>query len=103
MLESDCKDAAKNAQAILRALADPHRYTLLRAIAANACSGSNTNCTALVDCMGIAQSTLSHHMKELRKAGLVIEHREGRTVSYHLNREMVDAFLTHLRADLLSL
>lgn len=86
---------------LLKALADPQRYTILRVLASNACTSGVTNCTALLDSVNVSQPTLSHHMKELRSAGLVTEKREGRGVSYHLNRELFEAFLLHMRNELL--
>ena len=83
---------------VARALADPQRYRILKMLAQ--CEPS-TLCAAVRDCVDIAPATLSHHMKELRGAGLIRERRRGRTVEYTLNHKVVEAFLDALDRDLL--
>ena len=89
-------DAA--AQAVARALADPQRYRILRMLAQ---TGGSTPCAALFDAVSLAPATLSHHMRELREAGLVEERRTGRTVQYALRCEALREFLQGLERDLL--
>ena len=55
----------------------------------------------LFEAMNLAPATLSHHMKELRDAGLIVERRTGRTVQYRVRSEVVEAFLDALEQDLL--
>ena len=83
---------------VARALADPQRYRILKILAQ--CEPS-AHCAALRGSVDIAPPTLSHHMKELRGAGLIRERRRGRTVEYTLNHEVVEAFLDALDRDLL--
>jgi len=90
---------AEAAQAIARALADPQRYRIVKLLAQ---SGEITQCAALFDAVKIAPATLSHHMKELRDAGLVVERRMGRTRQYTLQRVTVEAYLRQLQCDLLA-
>lgn len=53
----------------LKALADPVRVRLLSAILAHAGSGIRTiDLAALV---GLSEATVSHHLKQLREAGLI--------------------------------
>ncbi len=85
-------------QSIARALADPQRYRIVRLLAQ---TGESTPCSALFDAVKIAPATLSHHMKELRDAGLVTERRTGRTMQYTLQREALQAFLEELKRELL--
>lgn len=40
--------------------------------------------------LGIAPSTLSHHIKELKHAGLITLHRAGRNVSFEININNVE-------------
>jgi DNA-binding transcriptional ArsR family regulator len=58
--------------AVLRALADPVRLSLVRQLresdTAIACGRFDT---------GVAKNTLSHHFKVLREAGIIATHREG--------------------------
>ncbi len=91
---------AEAAQAIARALADPQRYGILKLLAQ--CEGGSTPCSVLRDSVALAPPTLSHHMRELRDAGLIRERRVGRTVQYTLRRDNMAAFLEGLERDLLS-
>ncbi len=89
----------KTTLAIARALADPRRYSILKQLAGQ--SAPVVPCAAMQQCHEISPATLSHHMRELRLAGLVTEIREGRTVSYELCREVVDRYAKQLCSDLL--
>lgn len=62
----------------LKAIAHPARIAILQAIIkANACI-----CGDLVDELGLAQSTISQHLKELKAAGLIQGTIEGVSVCY---------------------
>ncbi len=91
-------DAAA-AQRIARAVADPSRYEILRTLAASAC---DTPCSVVRGCVDVAPPTLSHHMKELRDAGLVEEEHVGRIVRYTLRRDVIAAFTAFLQRELTS-
>ncbi len=56
---------------LLHALGDPVRLEIVRHLAAH----PNQTCGALDT--GVAKSTLSHHLKVLREAGLTRTHAEG--------------------------
>jgi len=63
---------------MLKALAHPARIAILQQIiAANACI-----CGDLVDELGLAQATISQHLKELKNAGLIQGTIEGVSVCY---------------------
>jgi ArsR family transcriptional regulator len=87
-------------QLMLRAMADPQRYRILRILASSNC-GPETSCVSLLENLGLSQPTLSHHMKELRLAGLVKQKRNGRTTRYYLNRSIVQRFCEELIDQLL--
>ncbi|HEX3968815.1 MAG TPA: helix-turn-helix domain-containing protein [Edaphobacter sp.] len=78
---------------IAKALADPRRMELLRQI--GSCTDP-TQCTAIRDCHSISAATLSHHMKELETAGLVMVTREGKFASYTLKRDVLRAYTDRL-------
>jgi ArsR family transcriptional regulator, arsenate/arsenite/antimonite-responsive transcriptional repressor len=62
----------------LAVLADPVRRQLLVHLAErDVCT-----CGDLVDELGVGQPTVSHHLKVLREAGLVVGERCGRYVNY---------------------
>jgi predicted transcriptional regulator len=66
---------------MLKALAHPARIAILQQlIKANACI-----CGDLVDELGLAQATISQHLKELKNAGLIQGTIEGVSVCYCIN------------------
>ena len=63
---------------LLKAMAHPARIAILQQIiSANACI-----CGDLVDELGLAQATISQHLKELKNAGLIQGNIEGVSVCY---------------------
>ena len=88
----------KQVHLILKALADPRRYEILKHLGEFA---RPMPCGAMRRCTEISPATLSHHMKELETAGLVEPVREGRSVSYLLQREVLKAFLDQIKADVI--
>jgi len=69
----------QNALAVmLKAIAHPARLAILQQIiSANACI-----CSDLVDELGLAQATISQHLKELKNAGLIQGTIEGVSICY---------------------
>jgi len=62
----------------LKALAHPARIAILQhLVKANACV-----CGSLVDELGLAQATISQHLKELKNAGLIQGTIEGVSTCY---------------------
>lgn len=61
--------------AVLKALADPRRFELLEQIAKAACP---LGCAQARASLPISAATLSHHIKELESAGLILVRREGK-------------------------
>jgi ArsR family transcriptional regulator, arsenate/arsenite/antimonite-responsive transcriptional repressor len=62
----------------LGVLADPQRRQILLRLG----GGAVCTCTDLVAETGVGQPTVSHHLKVLREAGLVVGERCGRFVNY---------------------
>ena len=67
---------------LLAALADPARLAIVRELA-----GTETCACDLTDCCGVAQPTVSHHLRVLREAGIVTSERRGQNIFYRLDPE----------------
>ncbi|MFV0406547.1 MAG: ArsR/SmtB family transcription factor [Propioniciclava sp.] len=69
------EDAQRLAR-VFKALGDPTRVRLLSTIAAQ--SGGEACVCDLTEPVGLAQPTVSHHMKQLVDAGLVAREQRGK-------------------------
>src|SRR5919202_480255 len=74
--EAEAADLAR----VFKALGDPVRLRLLSLIASYA--GGEACVCDLTDAFDVAQSTISHHLRVLREAGLVDCQRRGTWVYY---------------------
>jgi ArsR family transcriptional regulator len=88
------EDDARTLSRQFAALADPVRLRLVSLLATTA-GGAVCACD-LVEPVGRSQPTVSHHLKVLAEAGLVISERRGRNVWY----AVVPAALEALRGAL---
>ena len=67
--------------AMAKAIAHPARIAILQELVkANACI-----CSDLVDELGLAQATISQHLKELKQVGLIRGTIEGTSICYCIN------------------
>ena len=86
--------SAQATAATLAALADPVRLRIVSMLVASP-DGTACGCD-LEQPLGISQPTVSHHLRILREAGLVIGERDGRWVHYRVVKERLaeirDAF-----------
>lgn len=53
----------------------------------------------IADALGVPAPTLSFHLKELTRSGLVTFRRDGRSLRYALRAERLNAFVTFLTED----
>ncbi len=68
---------------LLKAMAHPARIAILqRILASNTCI-----CGDLVEELGLAQATISQHLRELKNAGIIQGTIEGVSVCYCINPE----------------
>lgn len=84
-------DTAKAAQ-VFKALANEQRLKLFGMVLSNCCGASGgyeKAFTKACRCMGLTKSTVSHHLKELRRAGLVQAERSGQAFTYTVNRKLL--------------
>lgn len=79
---------------MLKAIAHPARIAILQhLIKADACI-----CGDLVEELGLAQSTISQHLKELKNAGLIQGTIEGTSVCYCIDPKVWKQYKTELDA-----
>lgn len=86
---------------IFKALSNPHRLAIFLRLVSNCPPGKT--CTfdeEIRECvgdvgrdLGIARTTVSHHVKELRRAGLLKVERRGRNIECWLGYETVCALI----------
>ena len=69
---------ARQFEAVAKALADPRRMALLESIG----SEREYSCQKLCSESGVTKGTVSHHVRELVRAGLIEERREGQYMFY---------------------
>ena len=71
---------------VLHALSDPQRLEIVRELARAA---EPLPCGAIE--LGVAKSTMTHHFRVLREAGVIRQERAGTTKQTTLRREDLDA------------
>jgi ArsR family transcriptional regulator, arsenate/arsenite/antimonite-responsive transcriptional repressor len=94
---SDAALTTKQAEGLsvgFAALADPIRLKLFSLIAAS--PYTETCACHLVKPTGRSQPTVSHHLKVLREAGLLLSERRGTWVWYRVNHERLNELRTLL-------
>lgn len=74
----------KQAAAVFKALGDENRIRILLLL-----GGGELCACKLLEYLQISQSTLSHHMKILCDAGIVVGRKEGRWTHYCISQENV--------------
>jgi ArsR family transcriptional regulator len=79
-------------QAVAKALADARRMALLECIS----SEKEYSCQKLCQEAGVTKGTVSHHIRELERAGLISERREGQYAFYEVRREVLAAYTAEL-------
>jgi len=77
---------------IAKALSDPRRFALLEAIA----SRQECPCQRLTRDFPISKATISHHVRELVLAGLVVPERQGQFVRYRVRIAALRAYTDEL-------
>ncbi|HBV98192.1 MAG: arsenic resistance operon repressor [Peptococcaceae bacterium BICA1-7] len=85
----DIKKMAK----IFKALSNPNRLELFLKIVDARESSFQTGCdcfvTDIIDSLNIGAPTISHHIKELANADLVITERRGKFLTCRVNEKLV--------------
>jgi ArsR family transcriptional regulator, arsenate/arsenite/antimonite-responsive transcriptional repressor len=77
---------------IAKALADPRRMQVLEVIAGE----KECPCQRLREEFPISKATISHHIKELVRAGLVDAHKDGQFLHCEVRRDVLEAYTAEL-------
>jgi DNA-binding transcriptional ArsR family regulator len=72
-----------------KALADPTRVQIVALLAQ---AGGPMTVGEVVDAVGVAQSTVSHHLKALAEVRFVLAEPRGTATLYRVNEACVDCF-----------
>lgn len=81
---------------IAKALADPRRFQILEEIA----NCREVGCQRLCEQFPVAQPTMSHHLKELARAGLIEPWREGQFAFYRFRADVLREYVMELESRL---
>jgi ArsR family transcriptional regulator len=76
--------AAAQVAELFSALGDTSRIRIIALL-----SEAEMNVGQLVECIGLSQSAVSHHLRHLRQMRLVRTRKDGRHVYYHLDDEHI--------------
>jgi DNA-binding transcriptional ArsR family regulator len=71
---------------VAKALAHPARIQILEILA----DRDSCMCGEIVDLLPLCQSTVSQHLKELKRVGFIKGEIEGPKICYYLDEEMID-------------
>jgi len=77
---------------VAKALSDPRRMALLEAIG----SATEYPCHRLCEEFPVSKGTISHHTKELLRAGLIQARREGQFIYFTVCRDTLTAYSNEL-------
>jgi len=83
----------KQVEKISKALGDPYRLKIMKIV------GKSETCTQCCDVsaeFNLAQSTMSHHIKQLIDADLLIADKEGRNLKFVINKEVCAAYAAYI-------
>ncbi|MEO3763935.1 metalloregulator ArsR/SmtB family transcription factor [Streptomyces sp. B8F3] len=90
------EEEAEQVSRMFKALGDPVRLQLLWKIAAR--PGAEA-CVCEVSNVGVARTTVSHHLKKLREAGLLSSERRGTQVYYRVTTEATETLARALEVE----
>ena len=81
----------------LAALAHPVRLKVFRALVVSGPQGLTPG--VMQDGLGVPAATLSFHLKELERSGLITQQRESRSIIYTANYEALGGLIRFLMED----
>jgi len=80
----------KKIEKISNALADPNRIVIIEAIR------TRSDWMNLFEIVKLSQPTISHHLKVLKDAGLIVPEKFGRKIKYTINKDVFSSFAQYL-------
>jgi ArsR family transcriptional regulator len=83
----------KQVEKISKALGDPYRLKIMKIVSNN---DSCTQCCDVSAEFNLAQSTMSHHIKQLVEAELLIADKDGRNLKFAINKEVCSAYASYI-------
>lgn len=82
----------KQIERISKALGDPHRIKIMQAVKQR----EWMQCADICEIIDLTQSAISHHIKQLVDAGLLIPEKEGRNIKYTIDKEVITSYMNFL-------
>lgn len=83
----------KKIEKISKALSDVSRIAILQQFKKK---HDGVYCAEVNDMLDLAQPSVSHHLKQLVDADLLIPEKEGRNLKYSLNQKVLDDYIACL-------
>ncbi len=84
----------KKVEKISKALGDENRLKILKAIQSN---NDKLECSMIMEFLKLSQPSISHHVKKLIEADLIVAEKEGRHYFYSLNEPMLKEYLDSVK------
>lgn len=84
---------SKQIEKISKALGDTNRLKILFDMAKHK---GCMQCAQITNVLALAQPSVSHHIKTLTDAGLIIAQKDGRHHSYELNKGLMRSYIQKL-------
>jgi ArsR family transcriptional regulator, arsenate/arsenite/antimonite-responsive transcriptional repressor len=86
---------SKKFEKVSRALSDPSRIVILEKFKKKK---DCLYCAEIHDMLDLAQPSVSHHLKQLVDADLLLPEKEGRNLKYTLNEVVLNDYIAFLNA-----
>jgi ArsR family transcriptional regulator len=83
---------AKKVERISKALGDPYRLKIMEMVK----NQEWLQCAVICENIGLAQSTISHHISQLVDADLLITEKDGRNMLYKVNKVVINEYVNFL-------
>ena len=83
----------KKIEKISKALSDTNRLAILQQLKKKK---NCLYCSEVNDFLDLTQPSVSHHLKQLVDAELLISEKEGRNIRYQLNQKVLDDYIASL-------